>query len=214
MAPYELFQGVEGVVFGADVEDCLPFVVSKIEEVVGAVEVIHKVRLEHSHIVVLKSVVKREVAVIVNDVGPWSDLVDNGVLHVDAYNMLNSLSFKVLVTSRSKEFVVTYEPTENLLMSISCTLKQRILTKIVLALKSFKLIVSKDLEHLKVFALSSDEDGSLALEIGCQAAFRLQVVKSLDKLVITSPDGSMKRDITFDRILAEDIEVGEVLWLH
>ena len=177
-------------------------------------EVIHKVRIEHSHIVVLKSVVKREVAVIVNDVGPWSDLVDNGVLHVDAYDVLNSLSFEVLVTSRSKEFVVTYEPTENFLMSISCALKQRVLTKIVLALKSFKLVIGKDLEHLKVFALCSDEDGSLALEIGCQAAFRLQVVKSLDKLVITSPDGSMKRDITFDSILAEDIEFGEVLWLH
>ena len=24
----------------------------------------------------------------------------------------------------------------------------------------------------------------------------------------------MKRDISFDRILAEDIEVGEILWLH
>ena len=59
MAPYELFQGVEGVVFGADVEDCLPFVVSKIEEVVRAVEVIHKIRLKHCHIVVLQSVVKR-----------------------------------------------------------------------------------------------------------------------------------------------------------
>ena len=144
-------------------------------------EVIHKVRLEHSHIVVLKSVVKREVAVIVNDVRPWSDLVDNGMLHVDAYDVLNSLSFEVLVTSRSKEFVVTYEPTENFLMSISCALKQRVLTKIVLALKSFKLVIGKDLEHLKVFALCSDKDRSLALEIGCQAAFRLQVVKSLDK---------------------------------
>ena len=34
VATYELFEGVEGVVFGADVENCLPLVVSKIEEVI------------------------------------------------------------------------------------------------------------------------------------------------------------------------------------
>ena len=34
VAPYKLFQSVEGVVFGTDVEYCLPFVVSKVEEII------------------------------------------------------------------------------------------------------------------------------------------------------------------------------------
>ena len=177
-------------------------------------EVIHKVRFEHSHVVVLQSVIEREVAVIVNDVGPRSDLVNDRVLHVDAYDMLNSLSFEILVASSPEEFVVAYEPAENFLMSVPCALKQRVLSKIILSFKSLKLVVVEYLEHLKVLALSSNEDGRLAFEIRCQAAFRLEIVKSLDKLVIASPDRSMKRDIAFDRILAVDVEVGEVFWLH
>ena len=177
-------------------------------------EVIHKVRLEHSHVVVLQSVVEREIAVVVNDVGPRSDLVNDRVLHVDAHDMLNSLSFEILVASSPEEFVVAYEPAENFLVSVPCALEQRVLSKIILSFKSLKLVVVEYLEHLKVLALSSNEDGRLAFEIRCQAALRLEIVKSLDKLVIASPDRSMKWDIAFDCILAVDVEVGEVFWLH
>ena len=139
-------------------------------------EVIHKISVQHSHIVVLQSVIEREIAVVVNDVGPRSDLVDNGVLLVNAYDMLNSLSFEILVASSPKELIVANKPAENFFMSVPRTLKERILTKIVLSFKSLKLVIGEDLEHLKVFALSSNEDWRLAFEIRCQAAVRLQVV--------------------------------------
>ena len=32
--------------------------------------------------------------------------------------------------------------------------------------------------------------------------------------MISGPDCSMKRNISFDRILALYIEIGEILWLH
>lgn len=70
-------------------------------------EVFLEVRIEHRHIVVLQGVVKGKIAVVVNDVGPRFDLVNDWVLHVNAYDMLNSLSFEILVASSPKELVVT-----------------------------------------------------------------------------------------------------------
>ena len=105
--------------------------------------------------------------------------------------MLNSLSFEILVASSPEEFVVAYEPAENFLVSVPCALEQRVLSKIILSFKSLKLVIVEYLEHLKVLALSSNEDGRLAFEIRCQAAFRINVVKSLHKSVVTCPDSSV-----------------------
>ena len=200
--------------FGTDVEDCLPLVVAEVEEVIAAVEVLDEVFLDHRHIVVLQGVVEGQVAVVVDYVGPWPDFINDGVLHVNAHDMLNSLSFEILVASGSEEFVVAHEPAEDLLVAIPGTLKQRVLAEVVLQFESLKLFLFKDLEHLKVLTLSGDEDRSLSLEVGIQTAFRLHVVKSLDKLVVSGSDGDVQRNIAFNRILTVDVEVGEVTRHH
>ncbi len=113
--------------FGTYVKDSFILVVAQLEVLLRAVEVL----FEHWHIVLLQSVVQWQVAIVVNNVGPWSDFIYDWVLLVDADDVLNGLPFVVLGTTCLEEFIVTAEPVENILVTVPGTLKKRILSKVV-----------------------------------------------------------------------------------
>jgi len=116
-------------------ENCLKLVVAKLEIILGSVEVLFK----HGHIIVLEGVVQRQIAIVVYDIRSWADLINDGELFLHADDVLNSLSLVVLHATGLKELIVPAEPVENVLVSISCTLKQRVLSKVIPFLERFIL---------------------------------------------------------------------------
>lgn len=163
VAAEELLKGLQGVILGTHVQHSLILVVPQIEVLTRAVEVL----LKHRYIVVLESVVEGKVAVVVEDVGSWLDLVHDRVLFVDAHDVLNRLPLVVLLATSHEESVIPTEPIEDVFVTISCTLKQGVLSEVVLKLgvKSIVFVFFENLEHLHVFILGRKEDGRVSLEV-------------------------------------------------
>lgn len=109
-------------------ENCLVLVVTEFEVVPGLVEIF----FEHGYIIVLQCVIQGQVAVIVANVGSGADLIDDWVLFVDAHDMLNCLSFEVLLAASLEKLVATREPVEDVFVAVAGALKQGVLSKIVL----------------------------------------------------------------------------------
>lgn len=109
-----------------------------------------EVLLEHGDIVVSKSVVEGQVAVVVDNVRSRSDLIYDRVLPVDAHDVLNCLSFVVLLTTGHEKSVVTTEPVEDVFVSVSCAFEKRIFSQVVpiLRIECLVLMLSEYLEHL------------------------------------------------------------------
>lgn len=166
LAAEQLLEGVKGVMFGADVENCLVLVVPQLEVLLRAVEVLD----QHVHIIVLQCVVKWQVAIEVFDIGSGADFVDDGVLLVDADDVLHSLTFEVLHTARLKELIVACEPVEDILITILGTDEKHILSQVVRLLKRLVLVlVAEDFEHLHVLGLHCSKERELSLKVRLQA---------------------------------------------
>lgn len=135
---------------GTHVEHSLIFVVAQFEVSLGPVEVF----LEHGHIIILQGVVQGQVTVVVFDIGARSNLINDWVLLVDANDVLYRLTFEVLLAASLEEFVATTEPVEDVLVAVSRTFKQRVLTEVVNLQEGLVLVLSEDLEHLHVLALN------------------------------------------------------------
>lgn len=103
-------------------EHGLVLVVTILKVLLRAVELL----LKHGHVIVLQAVVKRKVAIVVQDIRSWSDLINYGQLLVNADDMFNSLSLVVLHATRFKELIVASEPVKDVLVAIPCALKQRV----------------------------------------------------------------------------------------
>lgn len=189
-------------------ENGLILVVAQFEILCRAVEVL----FQHWHIVVLQSVVDRQVAIEVTDVGPGSDLVHDGVLLVDADDVLDRLSFEVLLTPSFEEFVRPREPVEDVFVAVAGTLEQRILSKIILLGKCLILVLSEDLEHLHVLGLDGSEEGAVSLEVGLHALFWSHLEELLREVELPGPGCHMQGRVSSDTISAiEDVQVGEQL---
>ena len=146
VAAKECLQGIQGVVLGAHVEHSLVFVVPKIEVLTRAVEVL----LKHGNIIVLESVVEWEVSIVIDNVRPRSDLIDDWVLLVDANDMLDRLAFVVLLPTSHEESIVPAEPVKDVFVTVSCAFEKRILSKVVFqfAVEGIVFVLSENLEHV------------------------------------------------------------------
>lgn len=112
---------------GAHVQNCFVLIVPQIEILTSAVKVLFK----HGHIVVLEGVVEGQVTVVVDDIGSRPDLIDNGVLLVDADDVLDRLTLVVLLSSRDEESIVSAEPLIDSFVTVSCAFEKRIFSQIV-----------------------------------------------------------------------------------
>ena len=187
-------------------ENCLVFVVAKFEVLLGAVEVL----FEHWNIIVLQSVVEGQIAIVIADVRSWADLINNGMLLVHAYYVLNRLSLEVLLTSCLKELIAAREPVKDVLVSVASALKQGVFTKVVLLLKCFILMLFKDLEHLHVLSLNCSRERVLSLKVGLQTLLRTHFKNSFNKVVLTCPACNVKWCVSLESISAvEDVQIGE-----
>ena len=131
-----------------------------------------EVLLEHGHIVVAQGVVQRQIAIVVHYVRPGSNLIHNRVLLVYADNVLNGLALVVLHATCLEKLVSAAEPVENVLVTVSSALEQRVLTEVVTLLKSLILEFLEDLEHHHVLALNSNEEWRMTFEIRLHALLR------------------------------------------
>ena len=170
----ELLQGLKCIVLGANVEDCLVLVIAQVEVVTRAVEVL----LQHGHIVVAQGVVQGQVAVVVHDVGSGADLINDRVLLVYAYDVLNGLTLVVLHATRFEKLVAAAEPIEDVLVAVASAFEKWVLTKVVTLLECLIPVLLEDLEHRHVLALNSREEGRVSLEIGLHALLRSLIEKS------------------------------------
>ena len=90
-----------------------------------------EVFFKHRNIVLLQSVVQWQIAIVVNYVRPWTDLINDWMLLVDAHDVLDGLTLVVLGASRLEKLVVATEPIENVLISVTSTFEKWIFTKVV-----------------------------------------------------------------------------------
>ena len=127
-----------------DVENRLILVITQLEVLFGAVEVF----FEHGDIVVGQSVINGKITVIVYNVRPWSNLINNLQLHMNANHMLNRLPLIVLLSSCLEEFIISAEPIEYGLVTIPSAFEKRIFTKVVSHLQSIVLFIGEYLEHI------------------------------------------------------------------
>jgi len=184
------------------VEDCLVFVVAQFEVLSGAVEVL----LEHGNIVVRQSVVEGQIAIVIADVRSWADLVNNWMLLVNAYDVLDCLSLEVLLASRLEELIAARKPVKDVLVSVASALEQGVFTQVVLLHECFILISFIDLEHLHVLSLDRCRERVLSLKVWLQTLFRTHLVKFLGKVVLAGPACNVQWRVTLESISAvEDV---------
>jgi len=142
-AAKERLESIDRIVLGTHMEHRLVLVVSDLEEILRVAEV--EVLFEHGNVIVLQSVKQRKVAVVVRDVRARPDLINNGVLHLDADNVLDGLTFIVLLAASLKELIATCEPVEDILVAVAGADEKRVLTKVILLLQGLILVVGKNL---------------------------------------------------------------------
>ena len=174
----DLHQGLNGIMLGTDMEDCLVLVVAKLEELLWTVEEL--VFFEHGDVIVGQGVVDGQVAIVIWNIRSRSNLIYNVMLLIDANNVLYRLPLVVLTAACLEEFVVATEPIEDVFIAVSGTDKQRILTKVVPHLKRIIFLFSEDLEHIDVFILSGNKDGIMSLEVLEEASIGVEVVELPD----------------------------------
>jgi len=202
----ELFEGVECVVLGADVEDRLVLVVAQLEVFFRAVEVLD----EHVDVVVLKGVVERQVSVEVLDVGAGADLVNDWVLLVDTHDMFDSLSLEVLLSTRLEELIIAGEPVENVFISVPGADKEHILTQVVRFLQRLVLVFLEDFEHFDILGLDGDKEWELALEIRLHALFGAHLEQFSSEVMLARPRSDVERRVSLECVAAgEDVQIGE-----
>ena len=190
------------------VEDCLVFVIAKFEVLFGAVEVLD----EHINIVVLQCVIQRQVAVVIANIRPWSNFVHDWVLLHDADNVFNGLSFVVLLTTSSEKLIITTKPAKDLLISVTSTNKERILSQVVFLLQRFILEVCKYLQHLHVLLLHSNEQGVSAEVVWMQAPIRTHIKEVFGKLMLASTSSQVQWSVAVESISAvKDVNVRELV---
>ena len=170
-----------------------------------------EVLLKHGDIVVLQGVVQRQVPVVIKDVRPWSDLVHDWVLLIDADDVLNGLTLIVLLAPSLEEVVVSGEPVEDCLVAVPSAFKERVFTKVVLLRKRLVLVLTEYLEHLKVLHLSGEEDGGLSFEVCQQTLLRPQLEEFHRQLFVAHPHSQVQWDVSFKRVFTEQVQVGELL---
>ena len=90
-----------------------------------------EVFFKHRNIVLLQSVVQWQIAIVVDYVRPWTDLINDGMLLVDAHDVLDGLTLVVLGASRLEKLIVATEPIENVLVAVTGTFEKWIFTKVV-----------------------------------------------------------------------------------
>ena len=109
-------------------KDALIFVVSQTLIVLALLEQV----LNHIHIILKERVIQREVAVVVFDIGPGFNCVNNlHVLSVHAHYVLDCLALVVLLASRFEKVYLTsgiIEPIENLRIVSPHSIEKRVLS--------------------------------------------------------------------------------------
>ena len=196
---------------GANMEHSLILVVSKLKVLFRTVKVFFK----HRNIVLLQSVVQWQIAIVVNYVRPWTDLIDDGMLLVDAHDMLDGLALVVLGASRLEKLVVATEPIENVLVAVTGTFEKWIFTKVIALRKGLVLVLRKDLEHFHILTLNRDIERRVSLEVRLHALFRSHLKELLDQIDITDPHGHMQWCITFHRVpTPKQVQVWELFSVH
>lgn len=81
-------------------------------------------------------------------------------------DVLYRLPFVVLCTSRFKEFVVSREPFEYLLISVTGTSEEWVLPQVVLLLQALPFVQVEYLQNALFFGYGCKHEGRLALEVG------------------------------------------------
>ncbi len=196
---------------GTDVENCLILVVTELEVVSGLVEVFFK----HGYIIVLQGVIQRQVAIIVANVGSGADLINDWVLLVDAHDMLNCLSFEVLLATSLEKLVATREPVEDIFVAVAGALKQGVLSKIVFFAQCFVFIGRKDLEHLHILGLNGACQRIMTLKVRLEAFLGAHCKKFLSKTVHSLSACKMERSVSIEGIsTGKDVEIWEGLSIH
>ena len=161
-------------------EHCLILVVTVFKVCFPLVEIL----LQHRNIILLKCVEERQVTIVINYIWSWLDLIDNLVLLVQTHDVLYGLPLIVLSSTSEEERVIPTEPIEYLLIAISCTLKERILTKSISHLKTLELEILEYLQHLQILVTSCQENRSLSIEISLQTFLWFHLKEFLDQLIV------------------------------
>ena len=133
----------------------------------------------------MQGVVERQVAIVVANVGPGTDLIYDGVLLVDADYMLNRLSLEVLLASSLKEFIAAGKPIEYVFVAITGALEKRILPKVIFFAKRLILIRLKYLEHLHILGLNGNRNGIVSLEVRLHTFLRSHIEQFLYQAMLT-----------------------------
>ena len=150
-----------------------------------------EVFFKHRNIVLLQSVVQWQIAIVVDYVRPWTDLIDDGMLLVDAHDVLDGLTLVVLGASRLEKLVVATEPIEDVLISVTSTFEKWILAKVVALRKGLVLVLRKDLEHFHILTLNRDIERRVSLEVRLHALFRSHLKELLNQIDIADSHGHM-----------------------
>ena len=189
-------------------EDGLILVVTKAEVISW---VLVEVFLKHRDIVPLECVEEWKVTIVVHSIRPWLDFINDWKLFVDADDMLDGLSLVVLSASCHEKFIVTAEPVEDVLVSVSGTLKEWVLTKSISHLQTLELEILKDFEHLQVLVACGKENWRLTLKVLVEARLWLDLVELSDKFIIFQINGNMHWSVTMQGILGKEIETLKVV---
>ena len=178
----------------ANVENCLILVIAQLEVFLGTVEVL----FEHGHIVVLQSVIQRQITIVIDDIRPRANLINDRQLFLHADDVLNSLTPVVLHATGLEKLIVSTEPVEDVLITISRTFKQRVFSKVVTFLQCLILILSvvilaEKFKHLQILHLSCKEDRIVSFEVWSQTLVFIQFEKFSCKCMILLSYSHMKR---------------------
>ena len=196
---------------GTDMEHSLILVVSQLKVLFRRMEVFFK----HRNIVLLQSVVQWQIAIVVDYVRPWADLIDDGMLLVDAHDVLDGLALVVLGATCLKELIVAAEPIENVLVAVTSTFEKWIFTKVVALRKGLVLVLCKDLEHFHILTLNGNIERRVSLEVRLHALFRSHLKQLLDQVDITDSHGHMQWCVTFHRVpTPKQVQVRELFSVH
>lgn len=189
-------------------EDGLKLIISQLKVFFGAMEVF----FEHGYVIILQGVVEGKVAIVVEDVGSWADLINDWQLHFHAYDMLNSLSLIVLHATSLEEFIVSSEPVEYVLISIPCAFEKRVLTKVVTLFKRFILVLGENLEHLQILLLCCDVDTVMSFVVRSETLVVVKLVEFGSYFMLARAYSDMQWKITLNCVLAvQKIQGGERL---
>ena len=103
------------------------------------------------------------------------------MLFVNAHNVLNRLSFEVLLSTGFEKFIIATEVVENVFVAVASTLKKWVLSQVVFLLESLVLVVCEDLKHLHILVLHGKEDRSVSFKVRLKTLFRSHFEKFADE---------------------------------